>query len=133
MMLSDEQFISEFEAMTLEPQYFSHRGHIRISWLYLNQFNFDLACEKIEFGINRYATSLGAKDKFHCTLTRVLVVLIYGRMKKSSHKSWQNFIINNSDLVNNAQELISEYYSEELINSELARKLFVKPDKNVLQ
>jgi hypothetical protein len=67
--LSDETFIAQFENHTLSADYFDHLGHLRIGWLYLNQYDTNSAIERACTGIETYAQSLGAGDKFHFTIT----------------------------------------------------------------
>ena len=43
MSISHQQFLEQFENQTLDPNYFDHRGHIRLAWLYLNDATFDQA------------------------------------------------------------------------------------------
>lgn len=128
-MLSDRQFIQEFEQLCLDPVYFNHIGHVRIAWLYLEQYQTHLAIEKIASGIKQYATALAAPEKFHMTMTKALVYIIANRRQQSPNRSWQEFIQKNQDLISNAKELVSEYYSKQVIDSELARTQFVPPDK----
>lgn len=128
-MLSDQQFIKEFEQLSLNPAYFNHLGHVRITWLYLNQHPIEQATEKVVSGIRQYATSLGAPDKFHMTMTRALVTIIANRCQSIANLSWNEFIEANQDLVNDAKTLLSVYYSDAALESEIARKQFVQPDK----
>lgn len=128
-MLSDREFIKEFEQTSLDPCYFNHLGHVRISWLYLKQYQTELAIDRVASGINRYATSLGALDKFHVTMTVALVRIIAGRMQESSTLNWPEFVQANPDLFNNAKKLLGEYYSFNLIESESARIEYLEPDK----
>ncbi|MEP1742450.1 MAG: hypothetical protein ABJI60_15270 [Kangiellaceae bacterium] len=128
-MLSDQQFIKEFEQLSLNPAHFNHLGHLRITWLYLNQHPIEQATEKVVSGIRQYATSLGAPDKFHMTMTRALVTIIANRCQPIANHSWNEFIEANQDLVNDAKALVGAYYSDAALESEIARREFVQPDR----
>ena len=129
LMLPDKQFIQEFEQAILDPVHFNHLGHVRIAWLYLHENNTEQAIQKLAIGIKRYATALGAPEKFHMTMTQALVYLIEERLKDQTSLTWQEFTQANPELLSDAKALVAEYYSEAIIESETARINFVPPDK----
>lgn len=126
--LNDQAFIEQFEALTLPATEFSHLGHLRIAWLYLRQYPQTLAIEKTCSGIKTYAESLGAKDKFHLTLTDALVRIMAIRMKEQTGEDWQAFTDENPDLVSDALAVLAQYYSQAQLWSERARTRLVAPD-----
>lgn len=131
-MLQDKAFIEQFEGLTLDSTHFNHVGHMRVTWLYLQSNLNSVAADKVASGIKKYACSLGATEKFHETITRALVSIIAQRCMQNSQADWTDFLSNNIDLVDNARLVIGEYYSDELINTQAAKKRFVKPDKRAL-
>ncbi|TQV88468.1 hypothetical protein [Aliikangiella coralliicola] len=128
MSLSDQQFLYEFESKTLAPSEFGHFGHLRIAWLYLRQFSLEEAISKITNGISAYATSLGATEKFHHTMTEAIVRIMHRRLAANSFESLDEFLQQNKTLTGSMHELLYTYYSESLFNSKEARKQFVEPD-----
>jgi hypothetical protein len=126
--LDDSSFISQFENQTLDPVHFSHTGHIRIAWLYLNAFEFENARQKVCSGIKRYAESLGATDKFNLTLTDALVKIIARRMEPMSAPTWPSFLQENQDLFDNALGILGEYFSPDILFSEAAKIRLLPPD-----
>lgn len=128
MVLSDNQFIDAFEQKSLSPDVFNHQGHLRLAWLYLQQYPLEVAIEKLNSGICEYANSLGAAQKFHFTLTTAITKIIYQRVQQSGASSFELFIAKNQDLLTNMQALVLTYYSESLLNSAAARVSFVAPD-----
>jgi hypothetical protein len=126
--LSDKTFLTQFESKTLDPVHFSHLGHIRLAWLYLNRMPLDTALEKVCSGINSYAISLGANSKFHLTITDALVRIIAKRINASDDKSWSFFLEQNNDLISDAQSILAQHFSEKLLFSEVARSTLVEPD-----
>jgi hypothetical protein len=127
-MLTDEQFIQEFEQTCLDPKHFNHIGHVRLAWIYLSHYSKVDATQKITQGISRYATSLGAPDKFHMTMTCALIKIISQRRGRDLSLSWDDFCANNEDLINHASRILNQHYSEELLQSEAARSEFLLPD-----
>lgn len=126
MTLSDKQFIEQFEQLTLAPEHFDHLGHIRLAWLYLQQFELEQAVLKVCHGIKAYAKSLGATQKFHWTITDGLVRIMACRM--DTGESWPQFLQNNPDLRENAFEVLLQYYSKETLDSDEARQSVMQPD-----
>lgn len=126
--LNDQTFISQFEACTLDSQHFNHLGHIRLGWLYVTQNPLQEAIKKTCDGIQRYAGSLGAHDKFHYTLTEAFVRLIAFRQAENPATRFDQFLDQNADLVDNALALIHQHYSEGLLESKEAKLRSVGPD-----
>lgn len=129
MSLPDVDFIAQFEQKILPSEDFNHIGHIRLAWLYLQQHELTDAIVKTTTGIQAYAIHLGAKDKFHHTITEALVHIIYNRSLKQANTHFSDFLLANQDLVNDAKAVIQQYYSAEVLTSIEAKKYFVKPDK----
>lgn len=128
MALSDEAFIARFEALTLPPQEFDHRGHLRLAWLYLKQYDKNIALQKIVDGIRDYATSLGAPDKFHYTLTRAICLIMLQRQAECQANRLDQFLALNSDLVDDIRSVVLGFYSPQRIDSEKARCCYLTPD-----
>ena len=126
--LNDAEFIHQFENLSLPPEQFDHVGHLRLTWLYLSIFDQTAASAKISRGIQLYAESLGAKDKFHITITDAMIKLVAQRMKLSSGESWQAFLSDNPDLVENAVGVLLEYYNRDTLFSDQARTTLLAAD-----
>lgn len=127
--LNDQTFISQFEACTLDPKHFDHLGHIRLGWLYATQNSLPEAISKTCDGIQRYAGSLGAHDKFHYTLTEAFVRLIALRQAGSPATRFDQFLDQNTDLMDNPLALIHEHYSEALLQTHKAKNKSMAPDR----
>jgi len=128
MTLSDKEFLQQFEAKTLAPEHFDHRGHLRLAWLYLKQLPLKQAEQKICDGINRYATSLGASDKFHYTLTVAITRIMANRIDAGNTTNFDRFLELNPKLQTEMMALVDRHYSPELLHSEQAKREFISPD-----
>ncbi|MBN3563679.1 hypothetical protein [Aliamphritea spongicola] len=128
IMLQDADFITQFEDCSLSPDYFDHRGHIRIAWLYVDKYGPAAALEKLVAGIRRYAGSLGADDKFHYTITAALLQILEQRQTGCQAAGWQAFIELNADLLTDAQQLLLRHYRQDVLFSEAAKAGWVEPD-----
>ena len=129
MQLSNNEFLSQFEAKSLLPEEFTHIGHLRLAWLYIKQYDLDTAIDKLTNGINAYASSLGAPEKFHHTITEALARIIQHRIKQQSYANFEDYLHKNDDLTNNALQVLHTYYTADCLNSEAAKLAFVAPDK----
>ncbi len=128
MTLTDSQFIEQFENTSLNPAYFNHRGHLRLVWLYLNQYDLTQAIEKTADGINAYANSLGASDKYHHTVTEAVVKIANERIIEQQPTDFDCFLTENHDIVTDLIGVLNSYYSPERLQSKEARTTFVEPD-----
>jgi len=126
--LNDQTFLRQFEDKTLDPVYFDHLGHIRLAWLYLSDNELEVAIPLICRGIQEYAESLGAHNKFHLTMTDAIVRIIANRIRRMNYRSWHAFQQHNADLVNDFRSVLHRHYSEEKLLSEEARVSLLSPD-----
>lgn len=108
-LLNDEVFISAFEDLSLPPELFDHKGHMRICWLYLNRYPLNIALQRTCDGIQSYATSLGATDKFNYPLTEAFVRIMSQRIEANTTANWPTFLDLNKDLADDAVGVIRQY------------------------
>ena len=127
-MLSDSEFLHEFESLCLPAEAFDHDGHLRLAWLYLSQFELQEAIDKVTRGIPAYAGSLGATEKYHHSLTVALVLIIAARMAGNPTDSFTDFLEMNEDLVTDFRGVLLNHYRESTLYSETARECWVEPD-----
>ncbi len=126
--ISDNTFLTEFENLTLDPLYFNHLGHLRLAWLYLTSNGVETAVNKVCSGIQRYAQHLGATQKFHVTITDAMVRIMAKRMAFKAAENWQTFLQQNVDLVEDAQALLHQHYSVDILINDRSRLMLIQPD-----
>ena len=127
--ITDSEFVSQFENTTLNKIHFNHKGHLRLAWIYLNAYPFDKALELICLGIEKYAMSLGANDKFNVTITQALMHIMKLRLDQNWLQDFQAFANANEDLFLDSFTVLTQYYSKNILYSDLAKSTFVSPDK----
>jgi len=127
--LDDAEFLRQFEAATLPSDYFNHLGHLRAAWLFLDRESLILAQRHFATAVQRYATSLGASEKFHTTMTYALLAVMAARQGVQGGKDWQAFVSANPDMVTDARGLLLNYYYAETLDSDTAKRQFVLPDR----
>lgn len=128
--MNDVEFMQKFEDCTLPTDYFNHRGHVKMAWLYLKRYALLEALAKFCDALKRFAGSLGKSNLYHETITFAYIFLIHERIQRSDeNQSWEEFASLNADLLNWNDGVMKSYYSEEILKSDRARKIFLFPDK----
>lgn len=128
--MTEKELVEQFEGLTLSPEHFPHREHVRLAWIYLRDNPPLLALEKFCEGLKRFAASLGKADRYHETISWAYLLLIRERMAKTeSADSWEAFVEANNDLLDWRASILQRYYHEETLKSDLAKRVFLLPDK----
>jgi len=127
---NDEEIIDlvrRFESCEINPAEFRHYQHLTVALWYVREFPYDIATEKLCSGIKKLAAAYG-KNGYHETITLFWLMVIRDFVANS------NSIASVSDLANrliasySAKNLISEYYSADLLAAEQAKQGWVEPD-----
>ncbi|KZN70426.1 hypothetical protein [Pseudoalteromonas luteoviolacea] len=126
--LDNSTFLTQFEDLSLDPVHFDHIGHLRIAFIYLNEYTEVEAIQRVCSGIKVYAESLGAKDKYNLTVTTMLVKIMAGRINSGKDKTWETFLANNQDLVLDAIGVLSQHITKEIMLSEDAKVSVLEPN-----
>lgn len=129
---SDERFIASFESASLPGGSFRHRDHVRLAWLYLRRYPLIEAVDRYRSGLKRFAAAQGAPEKYHETITWAYLLLIHQRLATGgSDVDWDDFVHANPDLLSWPDHPLDRYYRKETLASELARRVFLLPDRGV--
>ncbi|WNJ19360.1 hypothetical protein [Pontibacter sp. G13] len=126
--LSDAQFLQEFTACTLPPSQFSHEAHLRLAWLRIRELGLDDAITNVCEGIIQYVEHLGAKAKYHHTLTVAAVRIVHHFQQKSVGATFEDFMWEYPQLKTNFRRLLHTHYSPDLIGQPEAREVVMEPD-----
>ena len=129
--MTDAQLIRDFENDALFADSFHHSDHVRLAFAYLSEYPPLEALEKFATALKRFATARGKPQLYNETITHAYFFLIRERMARFPSREWDEFAIQNSDLLTWKSGILERYYQESTLQSELARKVFVFPDKVV--
>ena len=80
-------------------------------------------------GLKRYATSLGQTGLYHETITVAYLLLIHERQERDGARSFDEFAAKHGDLLGWRPSVLDLYYRPETLDSDLARRTFVLPDR----
>jgi hypothetical protein len=126
------EMLAAFEAGTLDPAGFHHRDHVRLAWAHLRHYPGPLALDRFCAGLRRLAQAAGKPERYHETITWAYLLLINERMERGGRdRPWEEFARLNPDLLRWKPSVLEAYYSEDVLGSDLARRVFVLPAKTL--
>ncbi len=128
--MTDEELIMQFESGSLPAAEFHHADHVRMAFAYLGQLPLLQALERFSTALRRFAASQGKPHLYNETITWAYLFLIHERIARVAEKqTWEQFAIENPDLLTWKDGVLNRYYAQETLQSELAKRVFVLPDK----
>ncbi len=127
--MTDEEFLKAFEGCTLAE--FHHRDHIRMAWLYLRKFGYEIGSTKIKEGIQKFAAAKNQNTLYHETITQFWIRLLqHGIETKPQTTSFAEFFNSFSPLRDSKS--IFRHYTKDFLMSEVARSEWCDPDLEYL-
>jgi hypothetical protein len=129
--MSNEEliFIERFENDEVPGGSFHHADHVRLAFAYLGEYPVLQALERFANALKRFAAARGKTQLYNETITCAYFFLIHERMALCEGADWDEFARRNSDLMRWKEGILNRYYREGTLQSELARKVFVLPDR----
>jgi len=127
--MTNEQIIHCFETNAIPEHSFHHADHVRLAFAYLAIYPPLQALENFSAALKRFATARGKSELYHETITHAYFFLIRERMARCSTANWDEFADQNPDLLIWKNGILTRYYHESTLQSDLARTVFVFPDK----
>jgi hypothetical protein len=125
--VDDDAFRNAFEAGRLEA--FHHRDHVRLAWVYLRDAPGPAGLERFVTGLQRFAAAAGKPGLYHETITWAFLLIVRERMARTPAASFADFSAANPDLLAWNPSILDRYYRPETLASDLARRVFVMPDR----
>jgi hypothetical protein len=125
--MTNRELIEQFEAGTVDS--FHHADHVRLAFAYLSECSVLRALERFSAALRRYAAARGKSQLYHETITYAYFFLIRERMARSTPSDWDEFARHNPDLLVWKGGVLARYYHETTLQSDLAREVFLLPDK----
>lgn len=123
----DARFVEAVESCTLPKERFGHRAHLRLAWLYLRAGAYEEAVQRMERSIMRYATHLGAAQKYHRTLTITWMRLVAAALEEPPRTgSFDAFLEAHCELLD--ARITGRHYRAELLSTPAARASLIEPD-----
>lgn len=127
--MTDCEFVSQFESGSFPPTAF-HTDHVRMAFAYLRQYPVLEAIERFSTALQRFANAQGKTNLYHQTITWAYIFLIHERIARAGQtQSWEEFAQANPDLLTWNNGILTRHYTEETLQSDLAKRVFVFPDR----
>jgi hypothetical protein len=128
--MNDPEFLAAFEDGSLPEGRCHHTDHVRAAWLLLREEAPAAALDRFSAALKRFAASKGKTRLYHETITWAYLLLINERMERGGRgRGWDEFAASNPDLLVWRPGVLDEYYTPETLGSDLARRVFVLPDR----
>jgi hypothetical protein len=147
--MTDDEFLTAFEAAAFTRADWTHEAHIRMAWLYLMRYPAPEALDRVRNGIQKLNAKIGsttaAQSKMRCitlaprpgtstgyheTITVAFVRVIAGRLEKN--EDFATFRKRNPDLFDRSRSVLLRHYTRERLHSPEAQNTFVEPDLEAL-
>ena len=130
--MSDQDLLEQFETVNLPIESFRHTEHVRVAFLYLSTFPILEALQRFCAALQRFAAAHGKSKLYHETITWAYIFLIQERMARAARKqTWEEFAQNNVDLLTWKNGVLTRFYREGTLRSDLAKEIFLFPDRYV--
>lgn len=129
--LTGEELLERFETDRTPEDSFHHVDHVRLAFEYLQRFATLQALGKFSDALRRFATRRGKPNLYNETITCAYFFLIRARIATGNSRTWEDFASRNADLLVWKGGILTHYYAEDTLGTDLARKVFILPDKGL--
>jgi hypothetical protein len=123
------ELLDRFVDTTLPAAEFHHEQHVQVAWHFVRRHGMPQALAEFTAAIKRFADAKGATGLYHQTITWAFLLLIAERQARCEADSWEAFAGANPDLLTWRPSVLERYYSSEVLQSDLARTVFIFPDR----
>jgi hypothetical protein len=127
--MSNEELIQRFESDASPGESFHHADHVRLAFAYLSEYPVLQALEKFATALRKFASARGKPQLYNETVTCAYFFLIRERMARCQGATWDDFVQQNPDLLIWKDGILARYYKEATLKSDLARAVFLFPDR----
>lgn len=123
------ELIDRFERGLSPDDSFRHADHVQLAFAYLSQYPVLQALDRFATALKRFAEARGKSQLYHETISYCYFFLIRERMARGAVTDWEEFARQNRDLLIWKDGILTRYYHEATLKSDLARTVFLLPDK----
>jgi hypothetical protein len=129
--MTNSEIVKNFEQGIPFGEEFHHAEHVRVGFAYVCEFSIFEALKKFSSALKRLAIKNGRAQLYNETITWAYLLLIQERITRAGGKiDWEEFVEQNPDLLAWKPNILSRYYHEETLQSDLAKAVFLMPDKH---
>jgi hypothetical protein len=128
--LTETELFARFVDTTLPAAEFHHEQHVHVAWMFVRRYGMPQALAEFTTAIKRFAAAKGAHSLYHETITWAFLLLIAERQARTPANTWEAFAAANRDLLSWKPSVLERYYAKDVLQSELARRVFVMPTRS---
>ena len=128
-MMSEQELLAGFEAASLPDDAFHHEQHVHVAWMFVRRHGMPGALAEFPRALKRFAAAKGKPNLYHETITWAFLLVVAERQARCPAESWPAFAAANRDLLQWKPSVLDRYYEKETLVSELAKRVFVMPDR----
>jgi hypothetical protein len=121
-----KSYLKPLEDLLRRDKAFGHRQHVDLAWRYLHLTDGLTAETWMREAVKHVALKHGASEKYNETRTVAWIRLIGTHVRIRDAVDFDEFLVQNDDLLNT--QLLEHFYSNEVLQSPLARLHWVEPD-----
>lgn len=128
--VEDSEFVTQIEQHRFPGDDFDHKAHVRLAACYFWRYGFEQGLNNTLETIKSFASSLGAPEKFHATVTYACFRIIAETLLAVPEiKDWKSAEPLLASFCRNGKPRVSQYYSDFLLSTEAAKQNWLLPDK----
>src|SRR5271157_4303042 len=130
-MSDDELFLEQFEMAAWPKEEWHHKQHIKVAYLYLKRYPFEVAATRIREKIKAYNAAKNVPDSlisgYHETMTQAWLRLVYFTLcEYGPAESAEDFYEHNPQL--SQKKTLRYFYTKEFFTSPKTKAEFANPD-----
>jgi N-formylglutamate deformylase len=122
-----DPLVVAFEEARVDGATFRHREHLRVAWCYLQVMPLEEALARYVRYLGALVVALGVPDKLHRTMTWAWLALLDDARDRAPHLGFDELLAANPQLL--ARDALLAYYPRQQLESEVARRRFVLPER----
>jgi len=123
------EVVGRFESCESRPDALDHRAHLTVALCYVLRLTEEEALARMRDGIAKFIRAHGIDpNKYHETLTVFWLKRVRAFAERAGSGCALHKLANDLAAECGDARLAFDYYSRELINSEIARRTWVAPD-----
>ncbi len=132
--MDDRSFLKSFEDLTLPFKQWTHRAHVKMSYLYLSSQPFDVALDRIRSGIKAYnahnnvpeSPTSGYNETTTVAFAHLIAAVMRAYDKTHPVKSADEFCDMHPQVM--SKHVLRFFYSPQRRMHPLAKTQFIEPD-----
>jgi len=130
-MTDDEKFLEQFETTSLPLEEWHHKQHIKVAYLYLRRFPFEMARVRMREGVKAFNTAKKIPEAidrgYHETMTQAWMHLVYFTLCEYGPADDAEAFYEQSPQLQQ-KKILRFFYTKERFTSPEAKAGFLEPD-----